>query len=1560
MLAKCLGDAEVNDFEEIQRTIREEEPPKPSTKLSGLKDEASDIARSRSTEVSTLVKSLHKELEWIPLKAMRKERERRYKTAADLAEDIGNYLFGNPLTAGPESKVYRAKKFIKRNRTLVISAAAILVVLLSGIIVSSVFAFRESKARALSDRNRVIAEQAGISAEAAREEEKRQRQIAEQEQIKASEAQKEAEKQTNIAKQEKIRTEEKVLELQQQMYANKIAAAQKAFEDAAVNETVEVLLSCSEELRHWEWYYLWKVSTTSRIWTYGSAKVVKEGLVQADWRLPPLGIYEDSTFLGDALKKFNINAWVGKQVKFSSNSKYLFIMNPEGSMSSRDFTGKVESAIKIWDIESGKEIKQIKIPDSTIRSFCVEPNGARIAILTNKEVIITDSNGTVLKRQNAHGKSSYHESKEIAWSPDGKYIAFELRIARDTAGVVGIWDVEQDEIVHTIPLKEKTGKYRAFERSSLSGQEYDIYSLVFSPDSKSLVAGTNFSRTSNRTLRVWDVQTGKELMVFGDQEFVIGDLSFSPDGKYLALASGRDWDSENFEVRILDFAEKTVKHSLKGHSGVVTSVSYSPDGRRIVTTSEDGTVRIWNADTGTELFRLGSLKRGFFLTSQARFSPDGRSLAIWEGGLGGRGNKVKILTAASKEDVEKWQEDQIKNVQQKKEAEILETDEFLKAIQTGDVETLNDFLVQEKYRREYISYPLSKVISQGGHAKTVKLFIERGADVNEAGLGISRTVLHEAIERNALDIVKVLIENGADIEAKNSNKYTPLHMAAKQGQTEIVEYLIENGANLDAVKHIDTALTMALEKGHFDIAELLINKGAEVNIWQARALKLAKGQKEIEGLLVEKGAVENQILRSFQDAIKSGNTENVNNILQKHPRLVYWIDYPDQTPIFTAVIEGNAKMVGLLISKGAKINLFDSYNKALIYYAVSQKEIMGILLNSGIDINASITDDGETLLHVAIEKNNCEIILYLLSEGSKVNCTNNYRETPLHLAAKVNNKDIVDILLKSGADINAQTRSGDTPLHLVVKKNNKEVVLYLLSEGADVSIPNKSARTLIDIANDEMKRINSVHTKMKELKAILESQEELSNTTKPIIKSTNRDESLSISNLVNAVASNSLENVILIIEKGGDINAKTTEKYARYKNRIGCTALHLAVLEGNKEIVMYLLSKEADANLTDASGLRPSDYAKNAMDNARLEHEKMEQLMTILEAQVGLQASDLLDAVKAEELDKIREILTTSQDLAYARPGRAPNCAFIEAIKKNKIQIVKLFIQAGVDVNHRALGGDPALEIALRYKIDPEIAKLLIENGADVNIRDQYGEKSMLHKAIQKRNSEIVKIMIEKGADTNAIVWYSGHESFSTPLDMALEYLGDREVFQLFLEKGADITGDKGIRYLEKAVENGNSEAVYVLLENGVDIEGEKGRALFQKAFQKKFFSNRKIIEYLITHDADFKGIKNSSGQNVLLYALSTPSPGKMYPRLGDGNIFNIRTVETRSINIEFVKDLIRKKADVNIKDKYNGNSPLHYALRSEDKELIKILLENGADVNTQDKNGNTLFHSAV
>jgi tetratricopeptide (TPR) repeat protein len=143
-------------YREIQRIIREVDPPTPSGRLAtiatGDAERAAIIARARQERVDQLASTLRRELEWIPMKAMRKDRQERYMSPNDLAQDVRNYLAGLPLVAAPESAAYRVRKFVRRNRVAVATSAAFVALLAAATVVSTLFGIAESRARALAER----------------------------------------------------------------------------------------------------------------------------------------------------------------------------------------------------------------------------------------------------------------------------------------------------------------------------------------------------------------------------------------------------------------------------------------------------------------------------------------------------------------------------------------------------------------------------------------------------------------------------------------------------------------------------------------------------------------------------------------------------------------------------------------------------------------------------------------------------------------------------------------------------------------------------------------------------------------------------------------------------------------------------------------------------------------------------------------------------------------------------------------------------------------------------------------------------------------------------------------------------------------------------------------------------------------------------------------------------------------------------------------------------------------------------------------------------------------
>jgi serine/threonine protein kinase/tetratricopeptide (TPR) repeat protein len=134
---------------EIQRRIREQQPPAPSTRLSRFGEDATDVAERRRLDASGLRRRLKGDLDWITMKAMEKERSRRYASASELAADIERHLINEPVLAGPPSTVYRLGKFVRRNKAVVAGVTVAFAALAVG---TGVATWQATRARAEAHR----------------------------------------------------------------------------------------------------------------------------------------------------------------------------------------------------------------------------------------------------------------------------------------------------------------------------------------------------------------------------------------------------------------------------------------------------------------------------------------------------------------------------------------------------------------------------------------------------------------------------------------------------------------------------------------------------------------------------------------------------------------------------------------------------------------------------------------------------------------------------------------------------------------------------------------------------------------------------------------------------------------------------------------------------------------------------------------------------------------------------------------------------------------------------------------------------------------------------------------------------------------------------------------------------------------------------------------------------------------------------------------------------------------------------------------------------------------
>ena len=157
-------------WDEVMRIIREEEPPRPSVRVSSTEGTPSITAQNCNTEPGKLLALLRGDLDWLVMKTLEKERERRYETASALAADIERYLDGNAIEARPPSTLYRLRKTAARHRVALVTAAIVMLALIAGTVSSTWFAIlRDAEARKAREAEQKALEQAETARKAKEE-----------------------------------------------------------------------------------------------------------------------------------------------------------------------------------------------------------------------------------------------------------------------------------------------------------------------------------------------------------------------------------------------------------------------------------------------------------------------------------------------------------------------------------------------------------------------------------------------------------------------------------------------------------------------------------------------------------------------------------------------------------------------------------------------------------------------------------------------------------------------------------------------------------------------------------------------------------------------------------------------------------------------------------------------------------------------------------------------------------------------------------------------------------------------------------------------------------------------------------------------------------------------------------------------------------------------------------------------------------------------------------------------------------------------------------------------
>ncbi|NIP28611.1 MAG: hypothetical protein GWN67_28130 [Phycisphaerae bacterium] len=329
--------------------------------------------------------------------------------------------------------------------------------------------------------------------------------------------------------------------------------------------------------------------------------------------------------------------------------------------------------------------------------------------------------------------------------------------------------------------------------------------------------------------------------------------------------------------------------------------------------------------------------------------------------------------------------------------------------------------------------------------------------------------LHKAAAQNNIKKIKLLLSDGADVNLKDNDGYTPLFYAIWQRNVDMANLFISHRAEVNLFDETNsTPLHYAVWSADMDMIKLLVEKGADINAGDRKdktPLQYAIGH--MKGNLVDLLLAGETMYPTLHLSAAKGDLAGIKSFIEKGIN----IDEKDTigwTPFLWAASTGRINVCQFLISKGDNVNAKNQDGVTPLHVAClfGQKDVAKLLIRKNVDINAK-ADEGFTPLHIAALRGNEEIIKLLLDKEASVNEKNQDGETPLHLACGFENKTAVELIIEKGADVNVKDNEGSTPLHIAAIRGNEEIVEILLAKGADVNAKNNNGRTALSIASNQ-------------------------------------------------------------------------------------------------------------------------------------------------------------------------------------------------------------------------------------------------------------------------------------------------------------------------------------------------------------------------------------------------------------------------------------------------------------------------------------------------------------
>ena len=378
--------------------------------------------------------------------------------------------------------------------------------------------------------------------------------------------------------------------------------------------------------------------------------------------------------------------------------------------------------------------------------------------------------------------------------------------------------------------------------------------------------------------------------------------------------------------------------------------------------------------------------------------------------------------------------------------------------------------------------------ARNGHAQIVRLLLDRGADFRLKN-NIEQVPLHVASENGHVEIAKLLIQRKADMNAKGYRDRTPLHRAAECGHGTLVYFLLLQGALTTSRDDFGaTPLHRAVWSNNDEIVRTLISFGASVTVtndFGATALHDAadQGRDNIAERLLRAGAdpmaLDDRQESALHGAAELGRLATV-QLLVKSNSNIDLANSSGQTALHKSAANGHTSVVDHLVQGGARIGLKDMKGRTALYLAAAGSHEATVKLLVRYSSHAAYFDETDIRgLSILLQptRAGCEGVLQiLLDNGADPNMSSNDGLTALYEASVHGHAKIVDMLLMRGANVNFANSEGTTAVHAAAGNGHEEVVDILLKRGANINVRDENNSTPLHraVANYKFNTIQQV------------------------------------------------------------------------------------------------------------------------------------------------------------------------------------------------------------------------------------------------------------------------------------------------------------------------------------------------------------------------------------------------------------------------------------------------------------------------------------------------------